>query len=766
MKKIIALILLCALPAFGAERVRSFMLKTNGTLADSDTNFFILNYDKAIAAGLGGSGGTNGGTPILPSATIAVTPVSSSNRLDVVGTLTNNTTGNAATATLAATATSATTATTATSATTATTAAVATTISSTESNRIFQTAWLQSSNTAYTLSTNAAFHSTNDLPFTIPGSGFGISQTSGASGVTNTLNVTNVPFASFSDAAKAAITNAGTAGGGLNEGQVDARVAVCALTNGTAGGTAAALLNPANSFAGNGVGVTNINAHTLNSDLAISRLASTNNLFVFLGDSITIGNNNSAGWSWPERAALLPFFQGRGTFTNAAASGSYLTNQVATFATLVPLIQTAVASGKQVYVFNNAGVNDVSGGYVTNSTSSISNWVYVYSTLVSNVVFYGGKFVAISVMNYGSTPNGNMDLIMKMNAGIKNLTNITATVELNKVLPNPADTMDFLGDKLHPTDLGADKIARAVNGVMLATDYERLDRLGMKVSFLNPGGDKLTIGSSSDALNGIKLNLAAGTGENAIISFASGSPSSTKEIAFVGQVNTAGQLFIGSLAGDTVLAPKGGSDLVFATSGSSSIFQTERARIAAATGNLTLNTNLIVRGTISGNGPGITNLNFTAVTVGSPFAVTNAGPSSIMFSNSGVVNPWWVWTPTNDSGNLIISNGTAVFKLGTNGVLTANSITTVRSNGLPLTAITFPATTVNWTNNAANTASPACNIYLHINNVGVTGTALIKNGTTLSSALIAGDMILPMKPGDYFSETYTVGTPTAVWEPQ
>lgn len=74
-------------------------------------------------------------------------------------------------------------------------------------------------------------------------------------------------------------------------------------------------------------------------------------------------------------------------------------------------------------------------------------------------------------------------------------------------------------------------------------------------------------------------------------------------------------------------------------------------------------------------------------------------------------------------------------------------------------AISFPATTVKFTNTFG------INIMLYIDNTAVTGTAIVKNGQQVFSGLTA-DVVLPMKPGDYFSETYTVGTPTARWEPQ
>jgi len=77
----------------------------------------------------------------------------------------------------------------------------------------------------------------------------------------------------------------------------------------------------------------------------------------------------------------------------------------------------------------------------------------------------------------------------------------------------------------------------------------------------------------------------------------------------------------------------------------------------------------------------------------------------------------------------------------------------VVSNAVAPFAITFPATTVNWTNLTGGT------ITLFIDNTGVTGTATKLNGTTIYASTVL-DVQLTLKPNDYFSETYTLGTPT------
>lgn len=94
------------------------------------------------------------------------------------------------------------------------------------------------------------------------------------------------------------------------------------------------------------------------------------------------------------------------------------------------------------------------------------------------------------------------------------------------------------------------------------------------------------------------------------------------------------------------------------------------------------------------------------------------------------------------------------------GTTTAtNGFITVTNSAQTLSAITFPLTTVKWTNNFG------MNIVLYIDNSGVTGTSVSKNNQQIFSSLV-GDMTICLKPGDYFAVAYTLGTPVARWEPQ
>lgn len=111
-------------------------------------------------------------------------------------------------------------------------------------------------------------------------------------------------------------------------------------------------------------------------------------------------------------------------------------------------------------------------------------------------------------------------------------------------------------------------------------------------------------------------------------------------------------------------------------------------------------------------------------------------------------------------------NGVTMAELTSLGVLTTtsfcratNGFATYTNNGVASAAITFPATTVNWTNTFN------INIVIYIDQVGVTGTSITKNGQQIFAG-IALNTTICLKPGDYFSETYTIGAPTARWEPR
>lgn len=85
-------------------------------------------------------------------------------------------------------------------------------------------------------------------------------------------------------------------------------------------------------------------------------------------------------------------------------------------------------------------------------------------------------------------------------------------------------------------------------------------------------------------------------------------------------------------------------------------------------------------------------------------------------------------------------------------------VSSLRSNLVAPTSITAPLTTVNWTNpiNAK--------IEVYIDNSGVTGTAIKKNGATIFTSLV-GDVTIGLQSGEFISLTYSIGTPSIKWSP-
>jgi hypothetical protein len=143
---------------------------------------------------------------------------------------------------------------------------------------------------------------------------------------------------------------------------------------------------------------------------------------------------------------------------------------------------------------------------------------------------------------------------------------------------------------------------------------------------------------------------------------------------------------------------------------------------------------------------------------GGPLTLMGGTGSSGLIANSAYLGFYFMPQKIGilDSGNMQINSTNVLFS---GAVVVTNGIASYVSNTLPLTSISFPASTVNWTNTFGK------NINVFINNAGVTGTLSI-NGTQIASTLlVTGDTMIPLQPGEYFSETYSGGTPTAVWKP-
>lgn len=159
---------------------------------------------------------------------------------------------------------------------------------------------------------------------------------------------------------------------------------------------------------------------------------------------------------------------------------------------------------------------------------------------------------------------------------------------------------------------------------------------------------------------------------------------------------------------------------------------------------------------IRSNGTSIVSGNPATGTLTSKKIVVSSDGASMLVTNS--LNGGYTLMESNK-----LTTGSGTFNGGTSNYLggvtiSQSGIGSTRSNLLAPTSFTFPATTVNWTNPITTS------IEVYIDNGGITGTAIKKNGTTISSSVV-GDATLGLQPGEYFSETYTVGTPTGKWSP-
>jgi hypothetical protein len=139
-----------------------------------------------------------------------------------------------------------------------------------------------------------------------------------------------------------------------------------------------------------------------------------------------------------------------------------------------------------------------------------------------------------------------------------------------------------------------------------------------------------------------------------------------------------------------------------------------------------------------------------------------AGSSPVRSSS---LNGGNIGLPRSTSSKVIVNSlsGANVFAqvYATDTITATNGFASYASNMVAPSSITFPATTVNWTNTFGK------NIFVFIDNAGVTGTVIKINGTQIASTLMTtGVATIPLQPNEFFSETYTIGTPTATWKPQ
>lgn len=274
-------------------------------------------------------------------------------------------------------------------------------------------------------------------------------------------------------------------------------------------------------------------------------------------------------------------------------------------------------------------------------------------------------------------------------------------------------------------------------------------------------GNKNLIFNSSDTAGTIQddgdLIFTAGTGNSNVVAMGSFRVSGTA--SFTNGLNVVtGGITNASLTASTYLLADVNKKVVSATGGQIPITNaysvtswkigdlSETNGLFALNGNTVAGFESLVYGTGGGN---------------PDFALISPASHAMRFNESDTLS-----TITGDDNlSLVVTSGSGTMNviapaINFQSLLTlTNGISTLRSNKLAPQSITFPATTVPWTNNIGY------NIEVYIDNAAVTGTAISKNGTTIFSGLSA-DITIGLQPGEYFAETYTVGTPSAKWSPR
>lgn len=147
---------------------------------------------------------------------------------------------------------------------------------------------------------------------------------------------------------------------------------------------------------------------------------------------------------------------------------------------------------------------------------------------------------------------------------------------------------------------------------------------------------------------------------------------------------------------------------------------------------------------------------------GAQYQVLNDGTTNVTLATTGgqtIGNNSTLTSITIGPGQFMNVQGNTLNWNQIGGSILPGGVSTLLSNTLAPTSITAPLTTVNWTNpiNA--------DIEVYIDNSGVTGTSIKKNGTQIFSSLV-GDVTIGLQPNEFISLTYTIGTPSIKWSPR
>ena len=237
--------------------------------------------------------------------------------------------------------------------------------------------------------------------------------------------------------------------------------------------------------------------------LQSSLFVGTNNNFIFEGDSITSGSNNTAGFDYPTLLMALPAFNGKGTKSNFAVASSFISTMVSRYAGNVYPLRPA-ATGAPAYLFVLCGTNNIN----TFTSADIITALESYWTTA--------KADGFTVIAYTITPQtftgANELKRQQINTAIRLSNTWDYLVDTAALLPDMWDTSYYM-DKLHPTDAGNRMIAREVESVIINKRKSPMPDVTATRAIsrgLRLGGSMFTVNAQTLIIN----DETVGTGSN------------------------------------------------------------------------------------------------------------------------------------------------------------------------------------------------------------------------------------------------------------
>jgi lysophospholipase L1-like esterase len=233
----------------------------------------------------------------------------------------------------------------------------------------------------------------------------------------------------------------------------------------------------------------------------------TNNLYVFEGDSRTVGSSPAV--SFPTQLMQMSRFLGTsGTYYNVAIGGTTLPQMAARYTANVHSLATGFTGPK--VLFFSPGANDYITG--TNAVSYMAN----FDNYVSNAKATDNFTVVIATIPRRDD-FGNVDYSETVRAQINSLmlsdTIADIIVDADAILPDPEDPNLFVSDHIHYTPLGYFRWAQETNKVMITR--QAIPRRGGVLDGVTFGGRLSTANVPIESVNSWITLRSSFSGTNA-----------------------------------------------------------------------------------------------------------------------------------------------------------------------------------------------------------------------------------------------------------